>query len=65
VVPAVLAANAGALIVAIGDDTTDEELFSALPPESIRVRVGPGESRAEVRLEGVAQVRELLRLVLG
>ena len=48
-------------IVAIGDDRTDEDLFAALPPEAISIRVGPGNTRARFRLEGVAAVRALLQ----
>ncbi|HEX6107589.1 MAG TPA: bifunctional alpha,alpha-trehalose-phosphate synthase (UDP-forming)/trehalose-phosphatase [Gemmatimonadales bacterium] len=47
-------------ILAIGDDRTDEDLFGALPPEAISVRVGPGTTRARYRLENVAAVRALL-----
>ncbi len=47
-------------ILAIGDDRTDEDLYAALPPEAITVRVGPGPTRARFRLEGVAAVRALL-----
>ncbi len=48
-------------ILAIGDDRTDEDLFTALPPEAITVRVGPGASRARHRLDGPDDVRMLLR----
>ena len=51
-------------IVAIGDDRTDEDLFNALPPEAITIRVGPGATRARFRLDGVATVRQLLRSLL-
>ena len=52
---------AATTIVAIGDDRTDEDLFSALPPEAITIRVGTGPTRARFRLEGVAAVRQLLQ----
>jgi trehalose 6-phosphate synthase/phosphatase len=48
-------------VLAIGDDRTDEDLFGALPPEAITIRVGPGNTRARFRLEGVAAVRALLQ----
>ena len=48
-------------ILAVGDDRTDEDLFAALPPEAISIRVGPGNTRARFRLEGVAAVRALLQ----
>src|SRR5215207_7239761 len=48
-------------VLAIGDDRTDEDLFAALPPEAISIRVGPGTTRARFRLESVAAVRALLQ----
>ena len=51
----------GSLILALGDDRTDEDLFSALPPGSIAVHVGPRESVAPVRLPDVATARAFLR----
>jgi trehalose 6-phosphate synthase/phosphatase len=48
-------------ILAIGDDRTDEDLFVALPPEAVSVRVGPGATHARYRLEGVGAVRVLLQ----
>ncbi|HWC05287.1 MAG TPA: trehalose-phosphatase [Methylomirabilota bacterium] len=63
-VPSFLArAPAGALIVALGDDRTDEDLFAALPPGALAVHVGPEPSQASIRLAGVPQVRALLRAV--
>jgi trehalose 6-phosphate synthase/phosphatase len=56
--------QAATTIVAVGDDRTDEDLFAALPPEAITIRVGPGATRARFRLDGVAGVRDLLRSLL-
>jgi trehalose 6-phosphate synthase/phosphatase len=53
----------GALVFAIGDDRTDEDLFAALPEGSIAVHVGPGDSRAELRIADVAAARELLERI--
>jgi len=64
VVPDIVAANPGALIVAIGDDRTDEDTFAALPPDAISVKVGPGDTQAELRLAGVPQLRMFLRALL-
>ena len=47
-------------VLAIGDDRTDEDLFGALPPEAITIRVGPGPTRARFRLDGVPGARALL-----
>ena len=64
-VPSLLArAPAGALLVAIGDDRTDEDLFAALPPEALAVHVGPGPSRASIRLAGVPEARALLHALV-
>ena len=52
---------ASTTVLAIGDDRTDEDLFAAVPPDAITIRVGPGPTRARFRLEGVAAVRALLR----
>jgi len=45
-----------------GDDTTDETVFRALPPESITVFVGNGEtqSAARYRVDDTAEVAEFL-----
>jgi trehalose 6-phosphate synthase/phosphatase len=55
---------AGTAVVAIGDDRTDEDLFAALPPEAITIRVGPGPTRARFRLEGIGAVRALLQTIV-
>ena len=64
IVPDIVEGNPDGLIVAIGDDATDEDMFAALPPSGISIRVGSGDSRAAFRLAGVPDVRTLLsRLV--
>jgi trehalose 6-phosphate synthase/phosphatase len=50
----------GALLLALGDDRTDEDLFAALPPGSVAVHVGPAPSRAELRIPDVHAARALL-----
>lgn len=47
-------------ILAIGDDHTDEDLFSSLPESAITVKVGGGNSRAKYSLDNVGEVRSLL-----
>jgi len=47
-------------ILAIGDDRTDEDLFSSLPASAVTVGVGGGNSRAKYALYDVAEVRALL-----
>ena len=49
------------LVLAMGDDRTDEDLFAALPDGAIAIHVGPTESRAPIRIADVAAARELLR----
>ena len=48
-------------ILAIGDDRTDEELFAAVPPETVTVAVGDGPSLAAFRVADHRAVRDLLR----
>ncbi len=51
---------ASALVLAIGDDRTDEDMFAALPATGAAVHVGPGASSASYRLPAPAAVRALL-----
>jgi trehalose 6-phosphate synthase/phosphatase len=55
----------GTLLVALGDDRTDEDLFAALPPDAIAMHVGPAPSRAPLRLPDVAAARALLEEIAG
>lgn len=57
------AAGPSASIIAVGDDDTDEDMFTSLPPGAAGVHVGHGPSRATYRLPDPAAVREWLRLV--
>ena len=57
-------APAGALLVAIGDDRTDEDLFAALPPGALAIHVGPEATAAPIRFDGVDDVRALLRAIV-
>jgi trehalose 6-phosphate synthase/phosphatase len=50
----------GARLLIVGDDTTDEDMFAAAPPDAITVKVGPGDTRARFRLAGPDQVRVML-----
>jgi trehalose 6-phosphate synthase/phosphatase len=48
-------------VIAIGDDTTDEDMFTAIPPNSgYSIKVGPGRTAAKYRLPDVASVHRLL-----
>ena len=55
-----LSAGPGAVLVALGDDRTDEEMFGAIPPDAVSVHLGAGSSRARYRLSTVAAARDLL-----
>ena len=60
------ATPAAHLVLAMGDDRTDEDLFAALPAEGIAVHVGANPSRATVRLADWRAARRLLtRLAEG
>lgn len=50
-------------VVFVGDDVTDERGFEALEPGDVGVKVGPGETAAEYRVESVESVRSLLTLL--
>jgi len=53
-------------ILALGDDRTDEDTFRVLPPEAYTVKVGNGgRSLARFNLASPAEVRQLLRKLLG
>jgi trehalose 6-phosphate synthase/phosphatase len=56
--------SAGTTIVAFGDDQTDEELFSSLPPASITIAVGGALRSATYQLAGYRDVRRVLRSLL-
>jgi trehalose 6-phosphate synthase/phosphatase len=56
--------GAGTIIVAIGDDRTDEELFRALPSCSVTVAVGRPITTAAFRLDDHRAVRRILRLLV-
>jgi trehalose 6-phosphate synthase/phosphatase len=54
----------GTLVVAIGDDRTDEDLFAALPEDGLAIHAGHKETRAGYRVSGPAEVRKLLSALL-
>lgn len=48
-------------VLAMGDDTTDEDMFEAIPPGSGHsIKVGPGRTAAKYRIPDVAAVHGLL-----
>jgi len=52
------------VVVFAGDDRTDEDAFAVLGPRDIGVKVGPGPTRAEFRVDGPGDVAEFLQLLL-
>ena len=50
-------------IAALGNDPTDEDLFAALPLDAVTVHIGPGVSRAHVRIASVTAARRLLEAI--
>lgn len=59
----ILAANAGATVFAVGDDATDEELFAALPSDSITMSVGAEPAGATHRVGDPERLRSLLHSI--
>ena len=52
------------IVVAMGDDQTDEDLFAALPEGGIGVHVGSRASRAQYRIANITAARNLLTSLL-
>lgn len=50
-------------VLCVGDDETDESMFTEAPEGAWTVKVGAGETRARHRLCGPAEVRRFLRFV--
>lgn len=55
----------GTLCVAMGDDVTDEDMFSALPEQGVAVHVGLSPTIAKVRLKDSDQARRFLTEISG
>jgi trehalose 6-phosphate synthase/phosphatase len=56
---------ASSLLVAIGDDRTDEDMFQYVPPTGIAIHVGAEPTRAALRLADVHAVRSFLGEIAG
>ncbi len=54
-----LAGDSG--IIYLGDDTTDETVFAVLGSNDVGIKVGPGDTLAAYRLDGVPAVAQFLR----
>ena len=51
------------LIISIGDDVTDENMFKYLPKSSITIKVGKKITKAKYYLDDVTNVRDLLNKI--
>jgi trehalose 6-phosphate synthase/phosphatase len=52
-------------ILAIGDDTTDEDMFNSMPPSAITIRVGISGTHAQYNVRNCAEVFDLLLRLAG
>lgn len=52
-------------ILAAGDDTTDEDLFAAMPPQALTIKIGSEKSHARLRVASPQELQQLLELCLG
>jgi trehalose 6-phosphate synthase/phosphatase len=52
-------------ILAIGDDVTDEDMFSVLPQKSYTIKVGDAPTQAAYRLSDYREVKALIKLLAG
>jgi len=52
-------------LLAAGDDYTDEEMFAVMPKEAYSIKVGFSISRARFNVDGVQDVRSLLKTLTG
>lgn len=51
-------------VMAIGDDRTDEDMFSVMPEEAYTIKVGSQPSRAKLRIRNCDKVKELLNYIV-
>ncbi|MDR2726437.1 MAG: bifunctional alpha,alpha-trehalose-phosphate synthase (UDP-forming)/trehalose-phosphatase [Deltaproteobacteria bacterium] len=51
-------------ILAIGDDTTDEDMFTALPPEAVTIKIGRFSDTAKYLLPAQSRVMPFLQALL-
>ena len=52
-------------ILGIGDDATDEDIFSALPADGVSIKVGADRTGARYKLSGVSEVRKMFASLLA
>jgi trehalose 6-phosphate synthase/phosphatase len=49
-------------IIALGDDSTDEELFKAIPPSGYTIKVGCNPTNARFNIREQSQIIEILSM---
>lgn len=47
---------------AVGDDITDEDMFSVMPESAFTIKIGDGYSHAKHRLKGISDLEKLLQM---
>jgi trehalose 6-phosphate synthase/phosphatase len=52
------------IIIAIGDDVTDEDMFKVLPPYAYTFKVGNGLTKAKMNIENPKEVIDFLRKLI-
>ncbi len=52
-------------VLGIGDDTTDEDIFTNLTEDGVSIKVGPERTSARYKLAGVPEVRKMFKGLLG
>jgi trehalose 6-phosphate synthase/phosphatase len=52
-------------ILGIGDDTTDEDLFTSMPESALSIRVGISATHAHYNMRSSSEVIDLLRALSG
>jgi trehalose 6-phosphate synthase/phosphatase len=50
-------------ILAIGDDTTDDDMFAALPPRALSIKIGNASEHARYNMPEQSEVVPLLELL--
>ncbi len=62
VASALISRNKYDFILAIGDDSTDEDLFKAIPDYGITIKIGNKQSNARYNLRNQTQIYEILKI---
>lgn len=52
-------------MLAVGDDTTDETMFAAMPESAWTIKVGPGPTKARSRIINAAALHRLFGYLIA